>query len=120
MRNCETVARRRGQRVRRRNRRRERDGSPSCLAIRTAFDEREYDPDDADEPHHCNGADTTTRQPVNRGFSFDCVLGFCAMKPVEATSFRTSGIDFGSSNAAEAGGAPARYLIQAACLASTE
>ena len=42
------------------------------------------------------------------------------MNPVEATSRSTSFMDFGSSNALEAGGAPARYRIHAACRASTE
>ena len=119
-RNCETVARRRAERVRGRNRRRERDGSPCRLSVRTTVDEREQESDDTDEPHHPHGADTATRQPVNRGSSCDCVLGFWTMNPVEATSLRTSGMDFGSSKAADAGGAPARYLIQAACRASTE
>ena len=119
-RDSETQPRRRCERILFRNGRCERRRGPGHGHIRAAIDQCEYDCDNADEPHHPNSADTATSQPVNRGSSCDRVLGVCTMKPVEATILRTSGMDFGSSSALDAGGAPARYLIQAAWRASTE
>lgn len=106
--NGQPETRRWPERILRRKRSRERGRPRGGTRVSAALGEYEEDCDGADEANQRNDVDTTPRQPVNRGSSWDWVLGVATMKPVEATSRCVSFMDFGSSSALVAGGAPAR------------